>query len=69
MVLFFVYMRAIVDVGADNQIVKTESESSLADARVSLVKEDREVISQFVRSLFSLLYEVCSCTCCQKPEN
>nr|XP_026689713.1 E3 ubiquitin-protein ligase TRIP12 [Ciona intestinalis] len=39
-------------------LVKTESDSSLTDARVSLVKEDSVVISQFVRSLFTLLYEV-----------
>uniref|UniRef100_H2YD20 E3 ubiquitin-protein ligase n=1 Tax=Ciona savignyi TaxID=51511 RepID=H2YD20_CIOSA len=39
-------------------MIKTESESSLTDARVSLVKEDVVVISQFVRSLFTLLYEV-----------
>uniref|UniRef100_H2YD19 E3 ubiquitin-protein ligase n=1 Tax=Ciona savignyi TaxID=51511 RepID=H2YD19_CIOSA len=42
----------------DQVMIKTESESSLTDARVSLVKEDVVVISQFVRSLFTLLYEV-----------
>nr|CAB3267252.1 E3 ubiquitin-protein ligase TRIP12 [Phallusia mammillata] len=42
----------------NKQLVKTESDQSMTDARVSLVKEDRGVISMFVRSLFSLLYEV-----------
>ena len=35
-----------------------ESASSLSDARVSLIKEDKIIVSEFVRSLFTLLYEV-----------
>jgi len=43
---------------ADTTAVKSESVSNIIDARVKLVKDDHAVISQFVRSLFTLLYEV-----------
>ncbi|CAK8697801.1 unnamed protein product [Clavelina lepadiformis] len=39
-------------------VTKVESASSLSDARVSLIKEDKIIVSEFVRSLFTLLYEV-----------
>ena len=44
-------------------MVKTESVSNIVDARVALVKDDHAVISQFVRSLFTLLYEVLDRNC------
>ena len=44
-------------VAADTS-AKSDLSANTVDARVSLVKDDHAVISQFVRSLFTVLYEV-----------